>query len=246
MTNSSQDNFYLNKEADCFFDRWAKNKPKEFNTPELLRDNKKSIYDTLYENINLSNLNVLEIGCFIGDLLFFLKKNHDCEVIGIEPSKKAVLHCLNNFNIKLINSTFSRSVLFRNKSENYKKFDLIILDDVLSWIDRKLILGVISSIDWLIKDEGYIFIRDFVPNKNFAFSNHHHPDDKIFNFKQKNGHKEFFLLAGLYKTIFNNEFYSEKFQQLKTMDKQAILWGDSILRKVKGFTHPIKKPNEII
>ena len=64
-------------------------------------------------NINLSNLNVLEIGCFIGDLLFFLKKNHDCKVVGIEPSKKAVLHCLNKFNIKLINSTFSSSVLFR-------------------------------------------------------------------------------------------------------------------------------------
>ena len=40
----------------------------------FLRDHKKTILKTLKNNINLRSLKVLEIGSFISDLLYFLKK----------------------------------------------------------------------------------------------------------------------------------------------------------------------------
>ena len=118
---------------------------------------------------------------------------------------------------------------------------MIIVDDILSWVDRSVILQTIASIDWLLKIDGMIFIRDFVPNSNFAFQNHHHPQQEIYNFKQKNGHRNFFLLSGKYEIIYKKDFFSQKLQKIKTLDKQSILWGDTLIKKIKRFTHPIKK-----
>ena len=246
MTNFKQDDFYLKKEANFFFNRWKKNKNYEFKNPGVLRKNKEEIYEILKQNINLNKISVLEIGCFTGDLLFKLKTDHKCKVFGIEPSSNAKVFCQKNFKINLENTTFIHSKYIANTKKNFSLFDLIIVDDVLSWIDRSLILRTISSIDWLLKTNGFIFIRDFVPKKKFAYKNHHHPQKKIYNFKQKNGHREFFLMSGKYEIKYNKDFFSDKMQKIKTADKQSILWGDTILEKIKGFSHPIKSHNEKI
>ena len=41
-------------------------------------------------------------------------------------------------------------------------------------MDRDAIIPTLSSIDWLLKDDGYLFLRDFTPSKNFALRNHHY------------------------------------------------------------------------
>ena len=41
---------------------------------ENLEKEKVKILNYLLSNINLKNKDVLEIGCFVGDLLFYLKK----------------------------------------------------------------------------------------------------------------------------------------------------------------------------
>ena len=166
MTNSKQDDFYLKREANLFFNRWKKNKSYEFKNPNQLRQNKKEIYEILNKNINLNKISVLEIGCFTGDLLYKLKTDHKCNVNGVEPSSHAKNFCQKNFKINLENTTFINSKYITNTKKTFSLFDLIIIDDVLSWIDRSLILRTISSIDWLLKTNGFIFIRDFVPKKN--------------------------------------------------------------------------------
>lgn len=246
MTNSKQDDFYLKKEANLFFNRWKKNKSYEFKNPNQLRQNKKEIYEILNKNINLNKISVLEIGCFTGDLLYKLKTDHKCNVFGVEPSSHAKNFCQKNFKINLENTTFINSKYITNTEKTFSLFDLIIIDDVLSWIDRSLILRTISSIDWLLKTNGFIFIRDFVPKKKFAFRNHHHPKKKIYNFKQKNGHREFFLMSGKYEIKYKKDFFSDSMQKIQTTDKQSILWGDTILEKIEGFSHPIKNLNEKI
>ena len=82
---SYQDNFYKKKESNAYFSRVIKNRKFE----KGIRESKKNILSELDKNINLKNKNVLEIGCFVADLLNVLKKKYNCKVDGIEPSSLA-------------------------------------------------------------------------------------------------------------------------------------------------------------
>ena len=93
----------------------------------------------------------------------------------------------------------------------------------------------------MLKVNGYIFIRDFSPPINFAFPNHHCKNKKIFNFKQKNGHMDFFVNSGKYSKVFYKKYVSIKNQKILIKNKLGNIWSDVIIRKVKEFTHPITK-----
>ena len=234
---SFQDKFYRDIEANAFFKRHIQN----LNNSEL-RNSKKEILKVLLNNkIKLKKKNVLEIGCFIGDLLKFLKKNYECKVNGIEPSSYACIYAKKNYNLIIENNTFDKSTKSLLTKKNFEKFDLIVVEDVLSWVDRSLILKTINSIDWLLKPEGHIFLRDFAPKKSFAVKNHHWKNEKIFNFKQSYGHKTFFLMSGKYSSVYSKTYSTSKFQKVKSNNKNSLIWNDSIIKKVKNFTFPILK-----
>jgi len=238
----SQDFFYKIKEADKFYDRWIINNKHEYfsTTNKNLRKEKLNILNFLKSKINLKKKTILEIGCFVGDLLFFLKKNYNCNVFGIDASKKACNFSKKYFNLKIENKIFIESQYFKIKKKNFEKFDIIICDDVLSWMSRKNIIQTLSSIDYILKENGYIFFKDYLVKKNFCFKNHHYPKEKIYSFKQEGGHKKIFLWSGRYKLIFEKILVSEEFQKVKIKDKKANTWSYSIIRKKKDFTHPIK------
>lgn len=238
-----QDNFYLKKESNAFFTRWKNDNSHLIIDPKkkFLRDSKKEILKLIAKKSTLKNKNVLEVGCFIGDLLFTLRKKYKCKVHGIEPSSKATNFAKKFFNLKLENSTLLQSNLFKLESKNFQKYDLIICDDVLSWFDRSSILPALGAIDWMLKSNGEIFLRDFSPPECFAYENHHWPKKKIYNFKQKNGHKNFFLNTGKYIEKYSKTYFTKKFQKIKIKKRSSSVWSDTILKKVKGFTHPIKK-----
>jgi ubiquinone/menaquinone biosynthesis C-methylase UbiE len=234
-----QDHFYRLKESNAFYDRW--NKDHKEGSQITLRDHKKTILKNLKKNINLKSLNVLEIGSFVSDLLYFLKKDYNCKITGIEPSSKAVKYAQKKYKIKINNKTFYNSDFFGFNKKFKNKFDLIICDDVLSWIDREIILETLSSLNWILKDNGHIFLRDFSPKNSFAHINHHWPNKKIFNFKVSGGHKSFFLNSGKYKTIFNKEYYTKKFQKIKISNKESNRWSDTILQKTTKHQHKLIK-----
>ena len=241
--NNLQDHFYKKKEADEFFDRWVKNNNNEYYSTldKKIRKEKLNILNCLKSNISLKKKNILEIGCFVGDLLFYLKKRFNCKVNGVDASKKACNLSKKIFDLKIENKIFIESKYFIINKENFQKFDLIICDDVLSWMDRKSIIQTLSAIDYLLKDGGYIFMKDYDVKKNFCFKNHHHPKKKIFSFKQKEGHKSFYIWTGNYKLIYEKLFITNKYQKVKIKDNQANTWSYSIIQKQKTFTHPIKK-----
>jgi len=234
-----QDNFYYKKESNAFFKRWLKLN-SEFNHKEL-RKNKKQIYEFLKKNINIEKKKVLEIGCFIGDLLSFLKINHKCDVHGVEPSLDACKFSKKKYKLLLENNTFLNSSKFLNTKKNFQIYDVIICDDVLSWFSRDIILSTLASIDWLLKPNGYIYFRDFFPKNNFAVKNHHYPKKKIYNFKNKRGHSSFFLQSGKYVKIKNYVRIDKSYQTIKSKNKETLIWSDCIIKKIKNFTHPIKK-----
>jgi len=243
-----QDYFYKIKEADNFFDRWIKNNKKEYfeTSKKKLRNEKLNIMKCLKSNIRLKNKQVLEIGCFVGDLLFFLKKNYNCKVTGIDASQKACNFSRKYFNLKIENKIFLDSKYFKLNKKNFQIFDVIICDDVLSWMDRKSIIQTLSSIDFLLKENGYLFIKDYLVKKNFCFQNHHYPKKKIFSFKQEEGHKKIFLWSGKYNLVYEKVFITNKFQKVKIKDNRANTWSYSIIKKQKTFTHPVKKFFELI
>jgi 2-polyprenyl-3-methyl-5-hydroxy-6-metoxy-1,4-benzoquinol methylase len=237
-----QDQFYKKKEGNSFFNRWKDNNRNEFETTKKkIRPYKKKLLQIINSKINLNNKKVLEIGPFIGDLLWTFKKIYKCEVYGIEPSSLACSYAKKYYNLKIENSTILRSKLFNLKKENKGKFDIIICDDVLSWLDRECILSCIAVMDWMLKTNGHIFLRDFSPAFNFAYPNHHWRNEKIFNFKQKNGHAQFFLNSGKYSKIFYKKYITSKYQKISIKDKEGITWSDVIIKKIKKFTHPIKR-----
>ncbi len=239
-----QDFFYRKKESDLYFDRWKKNNISEYQkilNDKKIRTEKEYILSFLKKNINLKNKKVLEIGCFTGDLLYFLKKKYNCKVNGVESSRKACNIAKKVFNLNINNNIFFNSCYFKKEKKNFAKFDLIICDDVLSWMDREIILQVISSIDWLCKKKGFIFLRDFTPSKNIAVKNHHHKNEKIFNYKITDGHKTFFLNSGKYSVVKNVKFTTERFNKKKINHSEINKWSDTILKKLSNFNYKILK-----
>ena len=234
---NKQDNFYLNTESNSYFQRWKK--LNDFQSNQI-RPSKMEIFNNLKKYINIDGITVLEIGCFIGDLLLYLEKNYNCNVNGIEPSEDACLFSKEKLNLNLENNTFINSSLFNNSKDNFIKYDLIILDDVLSWMSRDIILSTIGAIDWLLKPQGHIYLKDFTPHFSYATENHHWKGKNIYNFKQSSGHKNFFLDSGKYLEIFNKSRLSEKYQLKKSVRKDSLLWSDTILEKAKNeiFSHP--------
>jgi 2-polyprenyl-3-methyl-5-hydroxy-6-metoxy-1,4-benzoquinol methylase len=237
----NQDRFYRITEANSFYNRW-KNQKKEFNnSKKIIRPYKKKILKILERNIDIRKKKILEIGCFISDLLNVLKKEYGCKVYGIEPSSLACSFARKYYKLNIENSTLLTSKLFNLNIQNKGKFDVIICDDILSWVDRSYILPCLGTIDWMLKVGGCIFIRDFSPPVNFAFPNHHWKNKKIFNFKQKNGHVEFFLHSGKYSKVFYKKYISTNNQKILIKNKLGNTWSDAVIKKVKDFTHPIKK-----
>lgn len=232
-----QDDFYLKKEANDFFDRWSLTSGKEYDG--YLRQNKKSILSLIDKNLSLHNLRVLEVGCFVGDLLSHLKENFSCDVFGIEASSKACEKSKNLFNLEIENSNFIGSSIFKLEKSVQSSFDLIIFDDVLSWMGRNNILQVIAITDWLLRDGGSIFIRDFSPGFSFAYENHHQKGSGIYNFKQSNGHRKFFLESGMYFEKYSKVYTDKLLQKVVTQRPDSSIWSDSLITKSKEHLFPI-------
>lgn len=234
-----QDIFYLEKESDAYFDRWKENNGSTEN--KTLRAPKIEILNQLKDRLDLKNLKVLEIGCFIGDLLATLKSEYTCTVHGVESSSKACAHAKRFFKIDVEHSTFAKSHFFSLSPENQYLFDLIICDDVLSWMSRDLILPSMGVLDWLLKPGGSIFLRDFSPAYGFAYENHHWPGQDIYNFKQPGGHRQFFLQTGKYLERSTHVRTDDQYQKVTTSRPDSLVWADSILTKIRGNLHPIEK-----
>ena len=134
--------------------------------------------------------------------------------------------------IKLYKGTIAKNSINSNKKfENF--FDLIIIDDVFGWVSRETILQSITNIDNLLKDDGYIFIRDFIPDKRIKNKNHHVKGDFVFNFKVPESHASIFLSTGIYETYWQKVFYDKigMSTKYKTDNIFNYRWTDIILKK---------------
>ena len=240
MKKSKQDEYYLNSEGNDFFKRNFANR----EIPDL-RLNKKVIYDEIKES-GISYKRVLEFGGNYGDLLYNMKQNNDAtECFNVEASKDAIEFGEKNFqdSVNFVHGTIANNDITNNeKFENY--FDLIIIDDVLDWVSRETIFQSVTNIDNLLKDGGFVFIRDFYPDKNTKNQNHHVKDEFVYNFKVENSHAGIFLASGIYQVEWQKIFFDKIgfSTSYKSDNLFNYRWTDVILRKsYSGFFSESKR-----
>ena len=171
-------------------------------------------------------------------LLFYLKKSQGIqECVGVEASNEAIIFGKQKFgdSVDIVNGTIANNNMNDDpKFENY--FDLIIIDDVFGWVSRETLFESISNIDNVLKDGGFLFIRDFYPDKRSKTKNHHVQDSLVFNFKIPHSHASVFLASGMYeiqwqKVFFDNLGISTSY---KSDNPFHYRWIDVILRKSNG------------
>ena len=225
-----QEQVYAETEANSFFRR---NFSQINLEPSGLRKEKEDIYQNIVDHYEyrLSSLHVLEIGCCIGDLINKFRNDFSCNVVGIEPSSLACEYALSKFNLPLINDVYNQTEYFGFHPSSCLAFDIVIVDDVLSWMSREIILPALASIDWLVKPRGCIYLRDFCPPVDFAYPNHHQLGKNVYNYKVAGGHKKFFLNSGNY--FLRQEFVraDSQYQKITTSRPDFMIWSDAIIVK---------------
>jgi len=240
MKESKQDEYYLTTEGDNFFERM-----KKIANISSLRDNKVVIYSAIKES-GINYESVLEYGCNYGDLLYQMISDKNAKkCIGIEASTQAVKFGSEKYGdaITLIKGTIANNEI--NSSSEYNGFfDLIMIDDVFGWVSRETILQSIANIDAVLKDGGFVFIRDFYPDKRVKNLNHHVSDESVYNYKVPGSHASIFGATGMFevqwqKIYFDNTGMSTDY---KCDNHFNYRWTDVILKKsTKDYFNESKK-----
>lgn len=227
----TQDAFYQNIESEAWFNRNHPNfNPIKVRKNLSLRKAKESIYQLLLQEVNLDSLSVLEIGCSVADLLLVLRERHGCEPKGVEPSSSASQIAREFFDIDVEGKTFLNSGLFSVDNANRSQFDLVILDDVVGWMEPRFLLTSLGVLDWLLRDGGHIFIRELYSPHALRIKNHHYPSEEVYNYRYPGGVSNFFLHTGAYVAV-SQRVYLERNLQKVSSSRANATWQDSVLKK---------------
>jgi SAM-dependent methyltransferase len=165
---------------------------------------------------------VLEIGAANGFRLAAIHERTGAETVAVEPSALAVLNGKASFPfITFIRGTAS-SVPLRDS------FDLVIVNFVFHWIDRRSLLRSAAEVDRLVCDGGYLLIGDFFPANQLRVRYHHLEGEEVYTYKQN--YAEMFLASGIYQPVsFLTAHHATKELHPRASEKERI--GTWLLRK---------------
>ena len=217
-----QDNIFLQSEGNAWYDRNKHSLSEKVQSDwplALIRRNK------------LKFNRVLEFGCSNGWRLSELS-DKGVELHGIDASEKAINEGKVLFpNLKLKYGEIS-------SIKESEKFDLMIVNFVLHWIDRENIFQILASLDALLLDKGYLIIGDFCPMRPSRRKYHHLPDKDVWTWKQDYG--GVFESAGMYEKL-----DSERFRHSESGEEKNITSGNDaacvLLQKNLGGLYALEK-----
>lgn len=190
----------------------------------------------LIELYNLKPKKCLEVGCSNGWRLNEIHKRLECECIDVEPSKNAIDDGEKKFkNIKFYNSS-ADSIPLDDESA-----DLIIINFVFHWIDRRTLLKAVFEIDRVLKEEGHLIIGDFYPNYPTKVKYHHLPNRDVFTFKQN--YTDIFISTSCYKMIAFLSGHHEN-HKLTTSVVSDSRMMTALLQKDINFNYELKVLNK--
>ena len=145
-----------------------------FETQDFIKDEIVRYTNYYFSEFILSKkLIVLDVGCSLGSLSFAFKDIADF-VLGIDIEKEAI-ECANLYraykNYTNIEFIVDDAITFEKTKKLNKKFNLILLKDILEHIKNKENLKFsIKNLTELMQDETIVFIE--VPNYIFPFEPH--------------------------------------------------------------------------
>ena len=209
-----QDDIFVSSEGNNWFNR----------NKQALKDKKQDyLIDMIEDNFQLNeSTNVLEIGCSNGFRLAQINKKFRSHCEGLDASLAAIDSGSRDFpEIKLTHGS-ATSLPYPEE-----KFDLVVINFVLHWIDRKNLFKVISEIDRVLKNDGLLFIGDFYPQAPVKNHYHHIKDREFFTYKQL--YHEIFTTSQLYSLIRLVSFdHADPKKQAKDLNDRCSL---AMLRK---------------
>lgn len=168
-------------------DNWFKRNKDAFN---IMKD----VPLKLIRMYNLKPGKVIELGCSNGwrlnEIHNQLRGNVKC--VGIEAGNDPVKDGKKRYPHIYLKKGVLSDVPVK------EEFDLVIVNYVLHWIDRKLLLKSLSEIDRLVKRDSYLLIGDFYPDFPQK-RRYHHVKDKVYTWKTL--YNNIFISTELYKEV---------------------------------------------
>lgn len=138
---------------------------------------------------------VLELGCSNGYRLNRIRADlmPGRRCVGVDASMEAIRDGRSRYDgLELYQGLLSDIPLNED-------FDLVIVNFVLHWVDRKTLIKSICEIDRLVKDGGCLLLGDFLPDYQQRRHYHHLPDENIYTYKQD--YAKIFETFGIYKEL---------------------------------------------
>jgi SAM-dependent methyltransferase len=153
-------------------DEWYK------RNKQILSETPDDIVQRYLRTLNLTNCKVLEIGCSSGHRLADLATlGADC--YGTEISPLAITEGRKSYpNIHL---TIAPSHVVNFDADF---FDLVLLNFVLHWVERKYLLTTIAEADRVLKKGGILVVADWYPQEAHRRPYHHNESLNVYTFKQ--------------------------------------------------------------
>ena len=195
MKKTEQDLIFSNSESDNWFKR---------NKECII--SKKADEDYCFNAIKtLPRLeeiqSVLELGSSNGYRLNFLKQIlPNCKrFVGVDLSQEAVRDGRERYNLDMqVNSITGYKVK--------EKFDMVIVNFVLHWVDRANIFSAIANIDGCLTNEkdSFLVLGDFLPDAPYRKRYHYRQDYNLYTYKCC--YKNTFLSLNTYKTVLEKTY----------------------------------------
>jgi SAM-dependent methyltransferase len=176
----------------------------------------------LLELYDLRPERVLEIGAANGFRLAAIEKRSGGQVVAVEPSEQAIANGKTKFPfVNFVRGSANNLPLKR-------PFGLIIVNFVFHWIDRANLLCVVSEIDRLLEDGGFLIIGDFQPVNRLRVPYHHLENGAVRTYKQN--YAEVFLASGMYHSVsfLTAHHAAKKLDPLANEQERIAAW---LLRK---------------
>lgn len=171
-------------------DNWFRRNRGMFNRERLKTD----VVLGIIRLFDIQPKRVLELGCVNGYRLSYLGDEYNCECAGIDCSRMAIEDGQRRYKgIRLICGGVDK-LCFKDSC-----FDLVIINFVFHWLDRKTLSSVVSEADRVVKNKGLIIVGDFYPLFPIKKAYHHLEDKKVYTYKDD--YSKLFERLGYYQNV---------------------------------------------
>lgn len=136
---------------------------------------------------------VLEVGAANGVRLAAIAEACGADVVALEPSKAAIADGRARFpGVEFVRGSAHAIPLD-------EPFDLVIVNFVFHWIDRRSLLRSVAEVDRLLAEGGFLILGDFLPSNLVKVPYHHLPGGDVHTYKQS--YAATFVGSGLYHAV---------------------------------------------